>query len=108
MTAQRGGQDLVNSRAETCITGIEMSKRGGEETYCHKAHEFSSEDTAVSLPGQHGEQPGRGGFGPQRGQTAAQLPQFADKTVTLIISAFLLSHSGEILRMWVMFRRSIF
>lgn len=37
MTAQRGGQDRVNSRAETCITGIEVSeKRGWEETYCHK------------------------------------------------------------------------
>lgn len=37
-----------------------------------------------------------------------QLPQFADKTVTLVTSALLLSRSGEILRMWVMFRRSIF
>lgn len=122
MTAERGEQGGVNSGAETCIPGTEGSKRSvaGRKpiVVSHKARlSFcKDESTAVSLPGQHREQPERGESGPQSGQLQ-QLHPSADRVATPQPPPVPLrpcfSHSGKqkagagaMRRMWVMFQKS--
>lgn len=64
----------------------------------HKAHPSLAVKIVQLFPSlgrgvREREQSGRGGFGPQRGQLQ-QLRQSAEKIVTLLASALLLSHSG--------------
>ena len=114
MTAQGGEQGRVNRRAETYITGIEVSKWSvvGRKSIItsHKAHlSFAAESsTAVSLPRQHRERSVNGGLGRQRrhlhGLISLQTKLLPSSLPVLL--HFLEEHKADaevIVTMWVMF-----